>query len=119
MRVFKALEDLPRSDYEVVIALAVFEHIEPFSLINVLEDLEKVTDRNAMIIGTVPTPTSRTLLEFLSYKLRLIDASQIEDHKVYYDDLWLGQIISRTNWRVTAYRQFQLGLNSEFRLARD
>lgn len=119
MRVFRALEDLPRSDYEVVIALAVFEHIEPFSLITILGHLEKVTDCNAMIIGTVPTPMSRALLEFLSYKLRLIDASQIEDHKVYYDDLWLGQIISRTNWSVNAYKQFQFGLNSEFRLARN
>ena len=108
------LSDLPRADYQIVLALAVFEHIPPFQLVDVLASLDRVTTQDALILGTVPTPSARPVLEFLSFKLGLIDPSQIKDHWVYYDDLWLKEIISLSPWRVKSYQKFQLGMNSKF-----
>jgi len=113
---YQSIQQLPLEDYEVISALAVFEHIPPFDLVSVLHDLAQISSPNAILVGTVPTPLSRPLLEFLSLKLSLIDASQIMDHWVYYDDLWLKEIIALTPWRVSTYKLFQLGLNSEFLL---
>tara|TARA_B100000212_G_C27275462_1_gene490719 strand:- start:54 stop:626 length:573 start_codon:yes stop_codon:yes gene_type:complete len=119
IEIFKDIKELPISDYEVVLSMAVFEHIEPFNLITILDQIYTKTSQNAIIFGTTPTPLSRPILETLSYKLKLIDKSQISDHKVYYDDFWLKSILTKTNWTVKSYRTFQLGMNSEFILGKD
>ena len=115
---YKEINDLPFSDYEVILSMAVFEHIEPKNLIQILDQLSNKTNNKAIIFGTTPTPISRPILEILSYKLKLIDESQIRDHKVYYDDFWLKIILSNTNWIIKSYRTFQFGLNSEFILCK-
>jgi len=112
------LSDLPRQDYQLIVALAVFEHIPPFQLVDVLGALDLVSTPDALIIGTVPTPSARPVLEFLSFKLGLIDASQIRDHWVYYDDLWLNEIVSLSPWCVKSYQKFQAGMNSQFILGK-
>ena len=119
IEIYREIKELPISDYEVVLSMAVFEHIQPFSLIQILDDIYNKTSKNAIIFGTTPTPLSRPILEILSYNLKLIDESQIRDHKVYYDDFWLKIILTKTNWKIRNYRTFQLGLNSEFILCKN
>lgn len=114
IQVVNQLEQLRHHDYEVVIALAVFEHLHPYQLQQVLHQLNAITVPEALVVGTVPTPWARPVLELLSYRLRLIDRSQIRDHKVYYDDLWLPEILNDTPWQLQRYRTFQLGMNSFF-----
>ena len=114
INVYKEIDELPESSYEVVLSMAVFEHISPFDFIDVLKKLSILTTKNAIIFGTTPTPISRPILEFLAYKLKLVDESQIKDHKVYYDELWLSQMLLNTDWKLTSYKTFQFGLNGEF-----
>lgn len=105
-----------RHKFDVILALAVFEHNDPFALIEILNKMPTVCSRNAILVGTVPTPQARPFLEFISYKVRLIDESQIRDHKVYYDDFWLSAIVGKTRWKLSSYKTFQFGLNSLFTL---
>ena len=102
--------------FDVILALAVFEHIDPFTLIEILNRMSAICTKNAILVGTVPTPQARPVLEFISYRLRLIDESQIRDHKVYYDDFWLSAIVRKTAWQVSSYKTFQFRLNSLFTL---
>lgn len=118
VQIVNSLTELPRHDYELVIALAVFEHLHPKELQAVLTEMASITTPNACIVGTVPTPSSRWILELLSFKLKIIDPSQIRDHKVYYDDLWLKAILADTPWRILDYKTFQLRLNSFFVLGK-
>ena len=118
IKIYKALDELPQSDYEVVLSMAVFEHIEPFELIKILDQIHNKTSKYAIIFGTTPTPIARPILEILSYKLKLIDESQIRDHKVYYDDFWLKSMLKKTDWIIQKYRTFQFGMNSEFILCK-
>tara|TARA_Y100000589_G_scaffold178952_1_gene169473 strand:+ start:905 stop:1471 length:567 start_codon:yes stop_codon:yes gene_type:complete len=118
IEIFKDIKELPFSDYEVVLSMAVFEHIDPFNLIQILDQIYSKTSMNAIIFGTTPTPLARPILEMLSYKFKLIDESQIRDHKVYYDDFWLKSILSKSKWIIKSYRTFQLGMNSEFILSK-
>ena len=55
-------------------------------------------------------------LEFLSYKLRLIDPSQIKDHEVYYNKTMLENALQGTGWKLDFYKRFQFGMNSFFQL---
>jgi hypothetical protein len=116
IQVVNHLDQLRHRDYEVVIALAVFEHLHPKDLQLALHQLHAITTPDALVIGTVPTPLARPVLELLSYRFRLIDPSQIRDHKVYYDDLWLPEILNDTPWGLQRYCTFQLGMNSYFSL---
>ena len=118
VNLYPRIHDLPRQDYQLIVALAVFEHIPPFQLVDILGSLDRVSTQDALILGTVPTPSARPVLEFLSFNLGLIDPSQISDHWVYYDDLWLKEIVSLSPWRVLSYQKFQFGMNSKFVLGK-
>lgn len=118
VRLYPDLNQLPFTNYEIVLALAVFEHIEPSLLIDTLDRLYNLTSPTAVIFATVPTPLSRPILEYLAYKVKLVDASQIQDHKVYYDELWLKYILAKSSWKLKEYSTFQFGLNSEFLLVK-
>lgn len=116
VQLYQSLTQLPLDNYNFIVALAVFEHIPPFDLVEVLRYMHSITTPDAQVFGTVPTPRARPILEFLSFRLGLIDPSQIADHWVYYDDLWLKEIVSLTDWKVVHYSRFQLGMNSQFLL---
>ena len=103
-----------RESIDCIISLACFEHLRQEDLRLVLLELHKVSLPEAFIVGTVPTPPAKPVLEFLSYKLGLIDSSQIEDHKVYYDKEMLIEALIGTGWELCKYRRFQFGMNSFF-----
>ena len=103
---------------DCITALASFEHLEIEELTYVLQELKSTTIAK-QIVGTVPTPLAKPILEFLSYKLRLIDPSQIRDHKVYYSHAHLQQVAQAGGWSLVEYQTFQFGLNSFFLLSRD
>jgi len=97
-----------------ILSLACFEHLESGDLNEVLRELSTVATDDALLIGTVPTPAGKPVLEFLSYRLGLIDRTQIEDHKVYYNQDALRSAIRGTGWDMLEYRTFQFGWNSFF-----
>jgi cyclopropane fatty-acyl-phospholipid synthase-like methyltransferase len=99
---------------DVCTSLACFEHLEKRVFQTELRKLHQLVSDEGCIIGTVPTPRAKPVLEFLSYKLGLIDKSQILDHKVYYDFDLLRKTIAGTGWTVDQYRTFQFGMNSFF-----
>ena len=101
-------------EISIVTSLACFEHLYTDELREVLHELKSVCRSDATIVGTVPRPPARPVLEFLSYRLGLIDPSQIADHKVYYDRGMLEFALNDSGWHMTAYRPFQIGFNSLF-----
>ena len=103
---------LGREKFDVITMLAVIEHIKPLEFRSLLNEFVDYTMPESRIIATIPTTKSRPILEFLSYRLNLIDQSQIRDHKVYYDDLWINEIVDKTPWKISFYKTFQMGLNS-------
>jgi hypothetical protein len=111
-----SLDDVAGFDFKIdqVVALACFEHFYESELRKVLLHIHASTGPDAQVIGTVPTPRAKPVLEFISYKLRLIDATQIEDHKRYYDLRTLGNLAGSAGWRVDVYKTFQYGMNSLF-----
>jgi SAM-dependent methyltransferase len=110
--------DSQNKKIDCIISLACFEHFETNDLRLVLKELAAVSTPNVTLIGTVPTPPAKPVLEFLSYKLGLIDRSQIEDHRVYYDKETLSDALKDTGWILVEYKTFQFGMNSFFRFSK-
>ncbi|MCX6126889.1 MAG: class I SAM-dependent methyltransferase [Proteobacteria bacterium] len=99
---------------DTILSLACFEHLEQHEFQGVLKQLDALSGIDCRLVGTVPTPWAKPVLEFLSYRLHLIDPSQIEDHKVYYDRAKIEQVLVGTTWLLTEYRLFQFAMNSFF-----
>jgi hypothetical protein len=110
--------DTQRKKIDCIISLACFEHFEMNDLKILLKELAAVSNSHAILIGTVPTPPAKPVLEFLSYRLGLIDRSQIEDHRVYYDKETLSDVLEGTGWIFAEYKTFQFGMNSFFRFSK-
>ena len=51
--IFRDIQDLPFNDYEIVLSMAVFEHIDPFILIDILSELTDSTSKNAIIFQSI------------------------------------------------------------------
>jgi 2-polyprenyl-3-methyl-5-hydroxy-6-metoxy-1,4-benzoquinol methylase len=108
------LSDLNDASFDVITSLACFEHIWPEHLPDVLKQLARLLPAEGRIVGTVPAPAAKPVLEFLAYRTGLIDESQIRDHKIYYDRHTLGDNVRRGGWVIEDYRLFQFGMNSFF-----
>lgn len=103
---------LPEESCDKAIMLAVLEHIDPDEVPLVLRNIHRHLKPDGRLILTVPTPASQPLLEFLAYKLKIINEDEIRDHKVYYDSELLKKVLSENGFEMIKYKKFQLGMNS-------
>lgn len=113
-RQFKFNNKLPFKDnfFDKVFLLAVLEHIDPKKVIGLFLEFKRVLKVDGQIILTTPTPKSKSLLEFLAYKLKVISEEEIRDHKKYYSKYDISLIIDKAGLKIKSYKKFQLGLNS-------
>lgn len=76
---------LPFDDdyFDVVTMLAVFEHIAPERLGNVLKEIRRVLKKDGMYIMTTPAVWTDSILRVMA-KLRLVSPVEIAEHKGSY-----------------------------------
>jgi len=105
-------EPLPLSDDSVdcITLIAVLEHLSNPD--TVFSEMKRVCRPKGRIIITTPTPRSRPLLEFLSFKLGLVSPDEISDHKHYWSLEEIRDLFRRHNFCVLEMRTFSCGLNS-------
>ena len=81
---------------------AVLEHLEDPK--GVLSEAARILKEGGRIIMTTPTRIAKPVLEFLSYRLHLINEDEIREHKHYFNKADIQEIIAliappRTNVR--------------------
>lgn len=69
--------------FDLITMLAVLEHIENPD--DMFKEIYRVLKPNGNLILTTPTPRAKPVLEFLSFRLKLIDKKEILDHKRYWN----------------------------------
>jgi len=115
-RKFNVKDSIPFStqSFDIITMLAVLEHLEEAQ--NILNDAFQVLKDGGKLIFTVPTPLAKPVLEFLAFKLSLIDRRQIEDHKKYFQKKELkGMLLKAGFLKENIYsRYFEFGFNSIF-----
>lgn len=105
---------LPFKDgiFDKVFLLAVLEHIDIKIVNNLFLELGRILKKDGKIILTTPTPRSKSVLEFLAYKLKIISGNEIRDHKKYYDKNEMMLLAKKTKFEVSRYILFFFSLNS-------
>jgi 2-polyprenyl-3-methyl-5-hydroxy-6-metoxy-1,4-benzoquinol methylase len=69
--------------FSVVTMLAVFEHIRPIQLVELLSEVRRVLEPGGMYVMTTPAFWTGDLLKLMA-KLQLVSAEEIEEHKHSY-----------------------------------
>jgi ubiquinone/menaquinone biosynthesis C-methylase UbiE len=82
------------NSFDVVTMLAVFEHIEPERLPELLSEIHRVLKPGGMYLLTTPAVWTDGLLRLLA-KLRLVSPVEIEEHKDAYTHPRIGDLLAR------------------------
>lgn len=94
---------------DLVTSLANIEHLEKPE-INLLE-IYRILKPNGQLILTTPSLAAKPILEFIAYKLKIIDEAEIRDHKFYFTKKTLSQALKTVGFQDFDISTFQLGLN--------
>lgn len=109
----KLADELPFADssFDVVTMLAVLEHIEQERPI--LQEVRRVLKPNGKLVLTVPSVWAQPVLEFLAYRLKVVDELEIRDHKRYYNRARLKKVlIEDSQFRGFRHSYFQFRMNN-------
>jgi len=103
-------EKITYKDYDFIFLLAVIEHLdEPENIIKILK--KKISD-NGILFITAPGKKSKWILEFLGYKLKIINAELLREHKRYYDELEYEKLSKLADTKIIKFYYFEFGLNT-------
>ncbi len=105
-------DKLPFEDnkFDIITMLAVLEHLD--KPLKIIKEIERVLKYSGKLILTVPSKLSKPVLEFLSFKLKIISELEIRDHKKYYNYKDLQQLFLQTNFKIEHHKYFQMGMNN-------
>ena len=92
-----------------VFMLAVLEHLnEPQRVVNLIYRSLK---NGGQLILTTPTVASKPVLEFLAFKLGVIDVHEIKDHKHYFTKQELFKLLGAAGFKEVKHKYFELVMN--------
>lgn len=97
--------------FNKICLLAVIEHLDEVTRNRFLKEAYRILSSKGLLIITTPTPKSKPLLEFLAFKIGIISQVEIADHKIYYDEINLSQILQKFNFVLKFKKKFIFGLN--------
>ena len=97
--------------FDAVTSLAVIEHLPVDAVGAHLAAIAATLRPGGRLLLTTPTPRSKPLLEFLAFRLHLISAHEIRDHRHYWSRDELVELLGRLGWAEVEHRSFQIGCN--------
>jgi ubiquinone/menaquinone biosynthesis C-methylase UbiE len=106
-------EGLPFKDdeFEIVTMLAVLEHLD--NPMEILSEIQRVLKKDGLLILTTPSWLAKPILEFLAFKLAIVDKDEILDHKRYFNRLDLNSLFNNLeSLKIKKHQYFQFGCNN-------
>ncbi|PIY69222.1 hypothetical protein COY90_01680 [Candidatus Roizmanbacteria bacterium CG_4_10_14_0_8_um_filter_39_9] len=114
IRRFHFKDRFPFTDktFTKITMLALIEHIEIASVTKLFRELSRILKPGGKVVLTTPTPFGKVILEFLAFKMHIISAKEVGDHKKYYEKKDLENLAKNYGFKIESYKTFQMGGNS-------
>ncbi|MES2749636.1 MAG: methyltransferase domain-containing protein [Patescibacteria group bacterium] len=107
-------QPIPLADSSIdgALSLAVLEHLDSPEVF--LKELYRIVRPGGVVLLTTPGPTSKPLLEFLAFRLGIIDKQEIADHKQYFSSEMLQAAFEEAGFTpsLVTPRRFLFGMNN-------
>lgn len=104
---------LPFEDesFDVVTMLAVLEHLD--KPLAILREVARLLRPEGRLLLTVPSRYAKPVLEYLAYRLGIVNPDEIRDHKTYFNREDLVRLLAQCEGLVLEqHRYFQCGMNN-------
>lgn len=93
----------------VTTLMALVEHLNNPKA--VLKEVYRILKPGGEIVLTTPTPLAKPILEFLAFKLNIISRDEISDHKHYFTNSEIFELLHSIGFENIKIKNFQLGCN--------
>ena len=109
--------DIPLANeyFDVVTMLAVFEHIEPGKIIDILQEIHRILKPNGVFIMTTPAGWTDFLLRYMA-SIGLVSKMEIDEHKDTYTHRKILSFLQEANFpkEKVRYGYFEIFANLWF-----
>lgn len=108
----ECLSPLPDQSLDVILCVSVLEHL--WAPLDALKEFRRLLAPGGICLVNVPSWRGKFFLEFSAFRLGLSPASEMNDHKMYYDPRDLWPLLVQAGFRPGHLRCFKhkFGLNT-------
>ena len=104
------LDAKTKKNYDIIVLSAVIEHLDrPEDVLNILKNKLRT---GGSIFLTAPGKRSKFILELMAFKLGIINADLVKEHKRYYDRDEYVLLSEKTNLKIFKFYYFEFGFNT-------
>tara|TARA_B110000503_G_scaffold65638_1_gene103085 strand:+ start:577 stop:1152 length:576 start_codon:yes stop_codon:yes gene_type:complete len=102
--------ELKEEKFDIIILAAVIEHLDKPE--NVIMHMKKFLNNDGYFLLTAPSVHSKWLIEFLAFKLGVINADLVREHKRYYNKKEYETLSAKSGCELEEFYFFELGMNT-------
>lgn len=95
---------------DAVFMLAVLEHLDSPS--EMLKNIKSILKDDGKLVLTTPTTPAKPILEFMAFKLHIMNEEEILEHKHYYNKKEILSLLKKNGFVDIHYKKFCFGVNS-------